>query len=260
MAAFDAQTAERLDRLYSTGDVIEQRARTRAALDLRVGERVLDLGCGPGHLACELAHVVGETGLVTAVDSSADMLAIARARAEREGVAERMRFVHADAAGLPLADATLDAAVSVQVLEFVPDVALALAELRRVLAPGGTLGLVDTDWRSCVWHTDDGERTDRVLRAWEGFPAHPHLPAHLPRLLRGAGFSEPAIEIVPIVNADVSEDTYSLGMLRTIARFAATNGVPAGEAEAWERDVRLQAERGTYFFSLCRYLFRSLAP
>lgn len=118
---------------------------------------------------------------------------------------------------------------------------------------------MDTDWRSCVWHTDDRERTDRVLRAWEAFPAHPHLPARLPHLLREAGFAAPAIEVAPIVNTDVSADTYSLGMVRTIARFAAANGLAAEEADAWERDVGLKAERGTYFFSLCRFLFSSRA-
>lgn len=255
MATFDEKTARRLDRLYGTGDVVEQRTRTRVALAPRAGDHVVDVGCGPGHLACELAEAVGESGLVTAVDTSEDMLAIAEARAERDGVAARMRVLHGDAVRLPLPDAAVDAAVSVQVMEFVPDVVAGLRELRRVLSPGGRLVLVDTDWRSCVWHTDDRERTERVLRAWEAFPAHPHLPERLPRLLRETGFAAPTIDIVPIINVDVSVDTYSLGMARTIAQFAASNGLPAEEADAWERDVRRQGERGTYFFSLCRYLF-----
>ncbi len=259
MATFDAATAHRLDRLYGTQDVVAQRALTREALAPRVGEHVMDLGCGPGHLACELADDVGGSGRVTAIDSSEDMLVIVRDRAQRTGVGALVHTLHGDAVRLPLADASLDAAVSVQVLEFVPDVAAGLRELRRVLAPEGRLVLVDTDWRSCVWHSDDRERTDRVLRAWESFPVHPHLPSHLSSLLQANGFGAPDVEIVPIVNTDTSVDTYSLGMVRTIARHAAANGIPAGEAEEWERDVRGQIERGTYFFSLCRYLFRTRA-
>lgn len=254
-ATFDADTARRLDRLYGTADVVAQRKRTREVLAPVAGEHVVDVGCGPGHLACDLAGFIGESGRVTAIDASDDMLALAEARAHDEGMAGRMRFMQADAVGLPLPDDSVDAAVSVQVLEFVTDVARALSELRRVVSPAGRLVIVDTDWRSCVWHSDDRDRTDRVLRAWETFPVHPHLPTALPRLLRAAGFAAPAVEVVAIVNTDVSVDTYSLGMLRTISSFAARNGVPADEADAWERDIRRQAERGTYFFSLCRYLF-----
>lgn len=259
MATFDSATAQRLDRLYGTEDVVAQRALTREALAPRAGEHVVDLGCGPGHLARELAEDVGSGGRVTAIDSSEDMLAIARDRAKRTGVAARVHALHGDAVHLPLPDADVDAAVSVQVLEFVPDVAAALRELRRVLTPDGRLVLVDTDWRSCIWHSDDRDRTDRILRTWERFPAHPHLPSRLPSLLQANGFAPPDVTIVPIINIDTSADTYSLGMVRTVARHAAANGIPAEEAEQWERDVRGQTKRGTYFFSLCRHLFHTRA-
>jgi ubiquinone/menaquinone biosynthesis C-methylase UbiE len=60
-----------------------------------------------------------------------------------------------DVAALPYVDQTFDAAVCTQVYEYVPDVDRALAELRRVLTPGGRAVIVDTDWESCVWNSSD---------------------------------------------------------------------------------------------------------
>ena len=56
--------------------------------------------------------------------------------------------------------------VTTQVLEYVPDVAGALAEMRRVLRPGGRLLVLDTDWDSLVWHAPDEELMARVLTTW----------------------------------------------------------------------------------------------
>jgi SAM-dependent methyltransferase len=237
-ATFDAAAAQRLDQLYSTGDVVVQRVRTREALAVQTGEHILDVGCGPGFLVCELAGDVGPAGHVTGVDTSEAMLSVARDRAGDLGLAARTSFLEGDAVALPTDDGAM----------------------RRVLRSGGRLAILDTDWRSCVWHASDRERTARILRAWEGHFAHPQLPVHLSRLLPEAGFEQPSVRIVPIVNAALSADTYSAGMLEQIARWTSRRGgVDPDDAEAWRADVRAQADRGTYFFSLCRYLFTTRA-
>ncbi len=245
-AGFDPR---RLGQAYDAPAVQEQRARTRELLGARPGDRVIDLGCGPGHLTTELTEEIGAEGQVVALDRQADMLAAARARAADAGVAGRCGFALADAAALPLADRSCDGAVVVQVLEYVPDVARALDELRRVLRPGGRAVLVDTDWRSCVWHTDDRDRTDAVLRSWEAHFVHPHLPTTLPGLARQAGFASTEVQAVPIVEIDSS--TYSLAMAATIATFVGRREPEL--ARAWRDDVRSQAAAGTYFFGLTRF-------
>jgi SAM-dependent methyltransferase len=105
------------------------------------GMTVLDLGCGTGLFTAEMARMVGQGGTVHAVDLQAPLLARARQRLEAAGLAGRVRFHHAGAYGLPLADNSVEVAVLVAVLGEIPNRPAALGELRRVLIPGGRLAV-----------------------------------------------------------------------------------------------------------------------
>jgi ubiquinone/menaquinone biosynthesis C-methylase UbiE len=101
---------------------------------------VLDLGCGTGAVTMRLA----ERGLtVHAVDHSPDMIDVARGKAERGGVLERVTFHVAEIDRLPFEDAYFDGVTCQRVLHHVPDIAPVFAEVRRVLKPGGFLYLSD---------------------------------------------------------------------------------------------------------------------
>ena len=99
-----------------------------------------------------------------------------------------MGLVKADATALPFPDATFDAATSIQVYEYIADLSTALAELYRVLRPGGRALILDTDWDSIVWQATDPDRMRRVLAAWTQRFVDPHLPRSLASQLRAVGF------------------------------------------------------------------------
>ncbi|MEX2221509.1 MAG: methyltransferase domain-containing protein [Candidatus Rokuibacteriota bacterium] len=245
-----------LDPSRSTPDVAEQRARTRAIVAPRTGERGLDIGCGFGLLACELARDVGPTGRVMGVDAVPDMIIACEERARHDAVTGRTEFRQADPEAVPASTGSFDFVTAIQVYEYMADVERGLAEAYRVLKPRGRLAVLDTDWESCVWHTDDRDRTARVLRVWEQRFAHPHLPARLPELLRRSGFVVKGVTLIPVINVEMSEHTYSPGMIDVVTRFVANRGgISEDEAARWAEDVRSQAPRGEYFFSLSRYLF-----
>lgn len=250
---FDEQGSRAIEAVYRTADVVEQRQAVLEALALRPGERVLDLGCGPGFLASEMAHAVGSGGRVHGIDLSPSMLEVARQRVLEDGAAP-LEFSEQEAAALSFAAGTFDVAVSSQVYEYVADMPAALLEARRVLVPGGRLLVLDTDWDSIVWRSSDDERMSRVLSAWDEHLVHRDLPRRLPQLLSEAGFTLRTCGVVPLLNVGYERETYSGGTLELIAAFVAgRQGVTAEEAAAWALDLRSLGP--DYFFSLNRYVF-----
>jgi ubiquinone/menaquinone biosynthesis C-methylase UbiE len=111
-------------------------------MSLRFGERALDVACGTGVVTRELPHRVGKTGRVVGLDISPGMLATARAIAPNLPV----EWIEGNASKMPLPDGSFDVVVAQQGLQFLPDKPAALAEMRRVLTPGGRLLL--SVWRS----------------------------------------------------------------------------------------------------------------
>ncbi|MGZ7023587.1 MAG: methyltransferase domain-containing protein, partial [Ilumatobacteraceae bacterium] len=136
---YDNKAAAQLEQAYATTDMIVQREELRRSLRASAGESILDLGSGPGFLACELAQEVGATGRIVAVDISSDMNLIASKRIAAAGLGDRVEILEGDATALAFADATFDAAVSMQVLEYLAEPDAALDQLVRVLRPGGRL-------------------------------------------------------------------------------------------------------------------------
>jgi arsenite methyltransferase len=249
--AFDAAQAERIEQTYQTPDIVAQRARTLERLALRPGERVVDLGCGPGLLAVEMAAAVGPAGLVEGIDASPHMLALATRRC---AALDHVHLQQGDVTATPFGDDEFDAAVSVQVYEFVPEVRLALGELARVLKPGGRAIVIDTDWESCVWHSSDDARMRRVLACWDGHCPHPHLPRRLAALAREAGLTVVSVGAIPIVNAAFDPRSYSAGAIDTIAAYVRRH-LDKATIAAWVADLQTLAACGEYFFSLDRHVF-----
>lgn len=260
MARFGAREAARLETVYASPAIAGQRARTRAVLQARPGERGLDIGCGPAFLACELGREVGPGGGIVGLDESPEMLEAARARIDREGLADRVEVRQGDAARLPFPDGRLDFVTAVQVYLYVSDIAGALSEAARVLRPGGRLAVVDTDWDSCVWHTADRDRHRRVMEARGGYFVQPHLPPRLPGLLRGAGLALRHAEAIPLLELTGGSDTFSGGQIASTADLAVRHGLAREEADAWKADLLARAAGGEYFFSLTRHLFVAVRP
>lgn len=172
-----ARRYDLLVAVLSLGQAPTFRARTANLAHLSPGEAVLDVGCGTGDLARAAYKRVGPTGLTAGIDASPQMIAHARQKATRAGMTIDFRVEPVEA--LSFADRTFDVVVSSLVFHHLPDALKerGLAEIRRVLKPGGRLLIVD------------------FLRPRHGLSIHSHVHAHagpqnLPALLHKAGFLE----------------------------------------------------------------------
>jgi ubiquinone/menaquinone biosynthesis C-methylase UbiE len=117
--------------------------------ELRPGQRLLDVGCGPGSITADLAKAVAP-GLVTAVDGSAEVLAQAERTAVEAGVVGAV-FEVADVHALPYPDDSFDVVHAHQVLQHVADPVQALREMRRVCRPDGVVAARDSDYAAFTW-------------------------------------------------------------------------------------------------------------
>jgi SAM-dependent methyltransferase len=153
----------------------------------RAGERMLDLGCGTGNAALLLARRGTD---VVAVDPAARLLEVAADRAAEAGLA--IEFTRGEAAALPLADASIDAVVSVFALIFAADPQAAMAEVARVLRPSGRV--VFTAWLPQGVIARIGQLAAQLVREATGSPAAPprfpwHDPDAVARLVAPYGLS-----------------------------------------------------------------------
>jgi SAM-dependent methyltransferase len=137
-------------------------------------ERVLDVGCGTGSLVFELADNPGHTQLV-GIDASEIYLAAAR---EHATDTHRFSFHHGDACAMPFVEDEFDAALCQLVLQFVPQPGEAVAEMRRVVRPGGTVA-------AAVWNSGGGMPHQRMF--WDTAAMLDPAAAEL----RGKTFSRP---------------------------------------------------------------------
>lgn len=142
--AVQALWASRLGSLfYDNLQIVARRVTTAWQeptewLNLPVGGTALDVGCGPGNVTAALGRAVGPGGLALGVDISEPMLA----RAVSAEAGPNVGFLRADAQRLPFRDASVDAVVSVAMLHLIPDPAVALAEMVRVLRPGRRMAVM----------------------------------------------------------------------------------------------------------------------
>ena len=157
---------------------------------LRAGMDVLDCGCGPGSISVGLAAAVAP-GSVTGIDLEESQLAMARETASGLGLAN-VTFENADARNLPYEDAQFDAVFSHAMLEHLPDPVLVLAEMRRVLKPGGLVAIWSIDLGGTIIAPDDG-RLAAGHEVWRKYRQHCGGDAFMGRrlraLLREAGFA-----------------------------------------------------------------------
>ena len=164
------------------------------------GDRILDLGSGPGVTTTLLARTFPSSP-VTGVDPDRRLLRRARSRAEQLDMADRCTFVEGTGVAMPLDDASVDFAYARFLAQHLADPQGTMVELRRVVAPGGTVALLDVDDAGVVVHPEPpalASFQERVAVAQAQLGGDRHVGRKLVAYLDAAGFESPRTEVVPL--------------------------------------------------------------
>ncbi len=224
---------------------------TMAALAPTTGEVAVDVGCGAGAEVRRMAGLVGPTGRSVGVEPHAGLRAEAQARAAAAG--SSAEFVDADASSLPFEDGTVSVIRCERVFQHLTDPEAAVAEMARVLAPGGRVAIIDSDWATAVLSVGDPDVVRRLNEAsWQRM-ANPFAGRRLRAQLTRAGL---------VVNADIGSSAVILPdemltdpqLLRNNAEAAIADGaITSSEADQLQRDVVEAAEHGEVFFAVTMF-------
>ncbi len=174
-----------MDKSHTLQSASIYRQRMFDLLDVQPGARLLDVGCGAGNDVQDLARLVGPSGRVVGIDSSATMLQQARTRTADAHLP--VEFLQGDAYQLPFEDNTFDSCLSSRVFKHLTSPERALSEMVRVARPGARIVVAEADFDLII--VDIPDRTlarkmihaacDRVRQGWMG--------RQLPTLFRLAG-------------------------------------------------------------------------
>lgn len=247
-----------LDLIDSQPQAQAHQARLLDLLDVRPGQRLLDVGCGTGTAARRLAGLVGPAGRVTGLDRSPGMIAEARRRAAgralpvdfQVGDAERLNFP----AGL-FAGCRVD-----RVLHHLSRPDRAVSELARVSRPCGRLVLVLPDFATFTIAGDDTGLPAALLRLRAQACPHPDLAGRLPALCRQAGLVDVRVAVFPARLTDYRLADALVGIVPALKQAVLANLVSFEAAVAWhERQVQA-SEAGRFSCSLASIIVSAVKP
>ncbi len=239
-------------RLRQMGDTASEARARECWLDLLAagaGERILDVGAGLGDMTVVIARQVGSDGVVHALDLSAGLLHRARDLVRESGVSDRVATEVGDARRLPYGDGRFDAVFCRWLLLHVSDPARVVAEMRRVVRPGGRVLLVEADWETLAVYPGDPATTREIVQANVDRQVDGRIGRRLVPLLRSAGLQD--VTVTPLVGLDLAGEW--LPFLRSRVDVAAEAGLPDHDLARWWEAVVSAADRGDYMMSFTQY-------
>ena len=237
-----------------------QHAKQRSfeLLDLKSGGRYLDVGCGTGEDVCTVARQLGASGLAVGIDIDPVMITEAEKRSRDLGLPVEFRL--GDVYDLPFEDGTFSGCRADRTFLHLAEPARALAQIVRVLRPGGYVAIQDRDIGTRTIDAPDRELTRRIVNFWCDSFLGGWIGRQLPRLLEEAGLADTTIESVTVIDRDYAAFNQQYDLKRVVQRATAAGAVSAGEGEAWLSEIDRLAAQGSFFSSVTSFLVGGRKP
>jgi len=232
---------EFLEFLDNHADVMNFRREAAKRLNLVAGSKVLDVGCGIGGATFPLAEITGPKGLAAGVDISSAMIEVASGRCgEREG----MEFRVGQACTIPYADDFFDVARCERVFLYLPDRIAAIHEMKRVVKPGGSVCLIDTELDCTAVYSNKPALTRKMTSLVAATMPNPNSARELPALARKAGLKNVKAETFAISSP---HEFFVRVMAGSLLKAAEDGIVARAEVDEWLDEQAMLHASGDFF-------------
>lgn len=222
------------------------------------GIRVLEIGCGTGADAWHLAQVAGEEGVVAAIDTGIGMLKVASSRLSNpEDHALPFcspSFIRMDGRLLAFPDASFDVAREDRVLQHISNPDTVIAEMLRVLKPGGIFTLFEPDWELFIIDGSDRSITRKIMNFWADQFQNGWIGRALYRICKEQGATDLSLRPRTLVMYDLKVANQIFAIQENAFRAADSGVITRDEAAVWYNSLTDAACSNTFFCSFTGYL------
>jgi ubiquinone/menaquinone biosynthesis C-methylase UbiE len=225
--------------------------------DLRT---VLDLGCGTGFAAREIARRPNFSGNIVGVDISSSLIHQASKLADEEGLSSRIDFRVGDSRSLKDSDNSFDAVIAHTLISHLPDPHALIDEMIRLVKPGGFIAIFDGDYASLTFSNPDAEKGKAIDETIiSSIVTQSRILRQLPLFLKSSGLELEKTFSYVVTDAGKAEFwASSVESMRKL--LPAANAMSAEEAEAWANDRNKESDDRTFFASCNYYAYISRKP
>jgi len=232
--------------------------RTFAALEIKPGKQVLDVGCGTGKDVLDMAQLVGESGHVTGVDASQTMIDEAVKRSQNSSLP--IDFQQADGRQLPFADHSFDCCRADRIFQHLTEPKVVLAEMLRVTKPGGKLLIVDGDHETRVIDTPYKDVTRRFLAFRSDTLQRGSIAHQLFAVFKEYSLVDVIVEPMTQITTNYEEINSTMHFDDGIRLAQQYGVVTQEEADKWIAYVEEAAHKGYFFHSVTFFITTGRKP
>ncbi len=239
-----------LDAACATASFQQYKRHLIQLLDVKDGQHILDVGCGTGDDAREMARLAAPQGRVVGVDNSQAMIAEAQKRAAGAGLPVEFRVV--DALDLPFEAGSFGGCCADRSLMHVPDARRVLAEMHRVVSPGGRVAVYEVDFGTVTIDTEERVLARKVIDCWSDSLRNPWLGRRMPALFEELSLKDVSVTPYTLILAPILANPI---MGEATATRAVTQGrITQAECQTWLQNLTNLQEAGRFFSTLTGFL------
>lgn len=238
-------------------DIIEQWHFYFSVLSPDPGDEIIDVGCDTGDTERLLVREYPKIAKVIGIEKSRARCERAVVRCQNQRIPHQIEFGVADGQNLPFGDCLFCKALCVETLEWIEDSLRVLQEIVRVLKPNGVAVVVHSDFDTQVFSVKDKELCRRVIHSFTDAGPRGQIGRELHALCRSAEFSEVHPLVYTLTNTEWHPNFYAYRVAHMMTEWLTKKSLmPKDELERWIADIEEQYGRGSFFYSINRYICR----